>query len=74
MKNLVVVYEKGRTLNPDKTNVWWKVDKYFIHQDNIHSISRRGRGSVIRMYQGEDVKVNIDFDKLSVLFPESGKI
>lgn len=52
-----------------KTPVWWKIGKYFIHQENIRSIKRKGKGSVITFFQGEDMLVNINYDKLKVLLP-----
>jgi len=74
MKKLIVINNLEKEKHPDKMPVWWKIDKYFIAQDNIHSLSRKGRKTVIRMYHGEDILVNVNYDKLSVLFPQPGKI
>lgn len=56
-----------------KTSVWWKIGKYFIHQENIRSIKRKGKGTLITLFQGEDMLVKISYDKLSVLLPSDNK-
>ena len=56
-----------------KTPVWWKIGKYFIHQENIRSLKRNGKGTVISFFQGEDVTVNISYDKLRPLLPADSR-
>ena len=56
-----------------KTPVWWKVGKYFIHQENIRSLKRMGKGTVISFFKGEDLTVSISYDKLRVLLPSDSK-
>ncbi|HEY4799653.1 MAG TPA: hypothetical protein VII99_11295 [Bacteroidia bacterium] len=73
MRKLIILSEKGKEPRPDKTNVWWKVDKYFIDEENIHSLTRMGRKTKVRMYHGEDLVVNTDYDKLSGLLPKARK-
>lgn len=66
--------------HPEKTDkgkicVWWKTGKYFIRQENIRSLRRKGRKTKISLFHGEDVTVDVDYDKLSVLLPsEKNKI
>jgi len=56
-----------------KTSVWWKVGKYFIHQENIRSISRKGKHSLMRLFHGDDVIVHVNYDKLQILLPSDNK-
>lgn len=56
-----------------KIPVWWKVGKYFIHQENIRSLKRKGKGTSISVFQGEDLLLNVDYDKLSALLPSDNK-
>ncbi|MBI3500895.1 MAG: hypothetical protein HY063_03790 [Bacteroidetes bacterium] len=53
----------------DKTPVWWKLGKYFIHQENIRSIKRKGKGTAITFFHGDDLLVNVKYDKLEILLP-----
>jgi hypothetical protein len=73
-KKIIVINPVADSQKEDKTTVWWKLGKYFIHQDNICSVSRRGKHSCIHLYHGEDIVVNVDYDKLSVLLPSGNKI
>lgn len=56
-----------------KTPVWWKVGKYFIHQENIRSIKRKGKGTLITLFQGEDMLVKISYGKFIALLPSDSK-
>ena len=57
----------------NKTPVWWKLGKYFIHQENIRSLKRMGKGTVISFFKGEDLTVKISYDKLLALLPADSK-
>lgn len=46
-----------------------KLGKHFIEQDNIRSISRKGKNTVISLNKGADIIVNIDYDKVIQLLP-----
>ena len=71
MQKKIIVLDSPTKNN--NTPVWWKVGKYFIHQENIRSLSRKGKGTVITMFHGEDILANISYDKLSVLLPSDNK-
>ena len=73
-KKLIVIDAHRNKSDKTKTNVWWKIDRHFINQENIRALSRKGKYSVIRLFYGEDVTVNVNYDKLSVLLPHHGKI
>ena len=75
-KEVVVPEATESAENKFKTIVWWKIGKHFINQDNIRSLSRKGigRGTAIRMYHGEDIRVNVDYDKLISMLPDTNKI
>jgi len=70
-KEIIVINSAEKAENAQKTTVWWKIDKYFINQDNIRALSRKGirKGTTIKMHHGDDVFVNVDYDKLLELFP-----
>ena len=44
--------------------VWIKIGKHFINQKNIRSIARKGDSTVISLVKGEDIVVNVDYDKI----------
>ena len=46
-----------------------KLGKHFIEQDNIRSISRKGKSTVISLNKGADVIIDIDYDKVIQLLP-----
>jgi hypothetical protein len=75
-KEIIVVNTAANAENNRKTIVWWKIGKYFINQDNIRALSRKGmgKGTMIRMYHGEDVRVDVDYDKLILMLPAKNKI
>lgn len=68
-KKIIVLDAFGSHKNPNKTPVWWKVKKYFIHQENIRAISRKGKGTAISLFHGDDLLVDINYDKVSILLP-----
>ena len=73
MTKKIIVFDAP--VKSSKTSVWWKIGKYFIHQENIRSISRKGKGTSITLFHGDDLLVNLSYDKLSVLLPsDSNKI
>ena len=74
-KEIVVINSVEKVKNDQHTTVWWRIDKYFINQDNIRALSRKGmgKGTTIRMHHGDDVRVNVDYDKLLKLFPAENK-
>ncbi|MBI4945892.1 MAG: hypothetical protein HY840_05770 [Bacteroidetes bacterium] len=73
---ITVIDAPANAENKHKTVVWWKIGKYFINQANIRSLSRKGigKGTTIRMYQGEDVLLDMDYDKLIVMLPDKNKV
>jgi hypothetical protein len=46
-----------------------KLRKHFIEQDNIRSVSRKGKNTVISLIKGPDIIVDIDYDKVIQLLP-----
>lgn len=74
MKKKIIVLDIAHPEKTDKgkTRIWWKAGKYFIRQENIRSLRRKGRKTKISLFHGEDVTVDVEYDKLLVLLP-SGK-
>lgn len=46
-----------------------KLGKHFIEQNNIRSVSRKGKNTVISLNKGADIIVNIEYDKVIQLLP-----
>ena len=46
-----------------------KLRQHFIEQDNIRSVSRKGKSTVISLVKGADIIVDIDYDKVIQLLP-----
>ncbi|TND10354.1 MAG: hypothetical protein FD123_602 [Bacteroidetes bacterium] len=44
-----------------------KLGPHFINEKNIRSLSRKGKGTLISQVKGNDIFVNIDYDKLQDL-------
>lgn len=55
--------------NTGNPTVLIKLRKHFIDQDNIRSISRKGKNTVISLIKGGDIIVDIDYDKVIQLLP-----
>lgn len=55
--------------NTGNPTVLIKLRKYFIDQDNIRSVTRKGKNTVISLIKGDDVIVDIDYDKIIQLLP-----
>lgn len=74
-KEIIVLDSTEKTKSTRKTTVWWKIGRYFINQDNIRALSRKGmgKGTLIRMYQGDDLMVDVDYDKLIDLLPKENQ-
>ncbi len=68
-KKIIVIDAHHVLKSNEKTAVWWKLGKYFIHQENIRSIKRKGKGTAITFFHGEDLLVNVKYDKLKILLP-----
>ena len=71
MAKEIVTINSPKKIESEQTTVWWKVDKYFINQENIRALSKKGirKGTTIKLHQGEDVFVNVAYEKLLELFP-----
>lgn len=68
-KKIIVIGAQHAPPDQEKTNVWWKIDNYFINQNNIRALSRKGKHSLVRLYHGDDLTVHVDYDKLKILLP-----
>jgi hypothetical protein len=44
-----------------------KIGAYFIHEEMLRSVARFGRGSKITLSNGDELAVNVNYDKLSAL-------
>lgn len=55
--------------NNENPTILIKLRKHFIEQDNIRSISRKGKNTVISLIKGQDIVVDIDYDKVIQLLP-----
>lgn len=55
---------------PEKSpTVLLKVGKYFIEQDNIRAVTRKGKNTVISLFKGADIIVTVDYDKIMQMLP-----
>jgi hypothetical protein len=54
-----------------KNTTWIKLGPYFIREDNIRSIKRMGSGTKIIRILGEDIVVEVDYEKVKGLLPSS---
>jgi hypothetical protein len=48
--DLPVKDNNKRSLLISKTPVWWKLGKYFINQENIRALKRRGKTTAISFF------------------------
>jgi hypothetical protein len=55
--------------NTGNPTVLIKLRKHFIEQDNIRSVTRKGKNTVISLIKGADIVVDIDYDKVIQLLP-----
>ena len=63
--------QKSNSLKlPKETVVWVKVGKHFIDQNNIRAISRKGKNTVIGLFSGKDIVVDVSYDKVKSLLPQ----
>ncbi len=47
-----------------------KLEDYFIREDNIRAVIRHGSGTSISLIMGEDIVVNIRYEKVKSILPE----
>lgn len=73
--DFVEVTPRKKIKHTSQPIIWWKVGKHFIKEDNIRALSRKGfgKGTEIRMFEGEDLFVDVDYDKLIKLLPLENK-
>jgi hypothetical protein len=55
--------------NPGTPTILIKVRQHFIEQENIRSITRKGKNTVISLVKGADIIVDVDYDKIVQLLP-----
>jgi len=47
-----------------KIKTWLKLDQYFIDEENIRAIKKKGKTTIIERMIGDDIVVNIEYEKL----------
>lgn len=52
-----------------KVTVWIKAGKAFVNQDNIRAVKRHGRNTYISVVAGDDLVVDMKYDKFMELLP-----
>ena len=53
----------------NKVTIWIKAGKSFVNQANIRAVKRQGRYTRISLLAGEDVTVEMKYDKFMKLLP-----
>ena len=48
---------------------WIKLGSVFIDQHNVRSMKRQGEGTLVERLNGEDIFVEISYDKVREAFP-----
>ncbi len=56
--------------NMEKIKTWIKLDDLFIDEDNIRAIQKNGKKTVIERIQGNNIVVDIEFEKVKLLIKE----
>ena len=56
-----------------KIITWLKIGNNFINQDNIRGLSRLGKKTRIERINGEDIVVDMDYDKVRSALPNIHK-
>jgi hypothetical protein len=52
---------------PSETPILIKIGKHFIPEKNIRSFARSGKATRISMIDGDDILVDLDYDKVAEL-------
>ncbi|MFQ5335306.1 MAG: hypothetical protein ACE5DN_04465 [Flavobacteriales bacterium] len=47
-----------------------KLEAHFIREDNIRAVSRHGTGTTVSLIMGEDITVNIEYEKVKAILPK----
>lgn len=56
--------------NMEKIKTWIKLDDLFIDEENIRAIQKNGKKTVIERIQGNNIVVDIEFEKVKLLIKE----
>lgn len=59
----------SRSKKTDEPSVLLRLGKHFINQENIRGLKRKGKHTVVSLIKGEDITVEIDYDKIKSLLP-----
>lgn len=54
----------------EKIKTWIKLKDLFIDEDNIRAIQKNGKKTVIERIQGENIVVDIEYEKVKLLIKE----
>ncbi|MCB0409861.1 MAG: hypothetical protein KDD29_06550 [Flavobacteriales bacterium] len=54
----------------EKIKTWIKLDDLFIDEENIRAIQKNGKKTVIERIQGNNIVVDIEFEKVKLLIKE----
>lgn len=54
----------------EKIKTWLMLGDIFIDEENIRSVRKNGKQTIIERVQGEPLITNIDYDKVKLLIKE----
>ena len=54
----------------EKIKTWIMLDNLFIDEDNIRSVRKNGKQTIIERIQGDPIISSIDYDKVKLLIKE----
>ena len=57
--------------NMGKIKTWIKLNDLFIDEDNIRSVRKNGKKTIIERIQGDPISVDIDYEKVNLLIKET---
>lgn len=67
---MYLTIQKTKEKNMEKIKTWIKLKDLFIDEDNIRAIQKNGKKTVIERIQGENIVVDIEYEKVKLLIKE----
>ncbi|GEM_PF-1025551 len=58
---------KINTLKDTTLNIWIKLNNFFIRESNIRAVKRYGNNTIIERYEGDNLIIPVDYDKVKKL-------
>lgn len=67
---MYLTIQKTKEKNMEKIKTWIKLKDLFIDENNIRAIQKNGKKTVIERIQGENIVVDIEYEKVKLLIKE----